>query len=261
MKLFLALLFQCFIAMCFAQINYAFVKHLDEQKLFQEELYYLNSLDKHQVSQDSLNFLLAKFYLKQKKDSLFFTHYKLSYALFNKDQKALQYIDYYFLKHIHSKPQQVWFNELHPHRKDSSLELTGFYNTLTFFENSTFQLSNTLKSEISKYNVLSKKKPIVAGCLSAVIPGLGKLYGQRPNSAILTFFSHTLFAVQSIESIKKFGFKNGYSIFSVSLFGLFYMSNIYGSVTDLKKQKIQRKKQILINAEKYFNLNYPASLY
>ncbi len=261
MKLFLVLLFQCFIAMSYAQINYAFVKHLDENKLYQEELYYLNTLQKNEVASDSLNYLYAKFFLKQKRDSLFFKHYKLSSSLFNKDLSALQYIHYYFLKHLHSTSQEVWFNELYPIRKDSSLELTGFYNTLTFPENSTFQLNTTLKSEIRKYNALSKKNPMVAGCLSAVIPGLGKLYGQRPNSAMLTFFSHALFAAQSLESIKKLGIKNGYSIFSVSLFGIFYISNIYGSVTDLKKQKIQRKKQLLINAEKYFNLNYPASLY
>lgn len=261
MKLFLVLLFQCFIAVSYAQINYAFVKHLDEHKLFQEELYYLNSLDKHQVSQDSLNFLLAKFYLKQKNDSLFFTHYKLSYALFNKDQKALQYIDYYFLKHIHIKQQNVWFNELSTLKDPSHCELHGFYHTLSLPEKSSFQLNNSLKSEIKKYNVLSKKNPVIAGCLSAVIPGLGKLYGQRPNSAVITFFSHALFAAQSIESVKKLGIKNGYSIFSVSLFSMFYISNVYGSFTDLKKQKIQSKKQLLINAEKYFNLNYPASLY
>jgi hypothetical protein len=261
MKLFLVVLYQCLFSVFYSQINYAFVKHLDENKLYQEELYYLNSLDKQQVPEDSLNFLLAKFYLKQKRDSLFFKHYKLSSSIFNNDHSALQYTHYYFLKHLHSTPQQIWFNELHPLSKDSSIGLTLFYNTLKFPENSTLQLNNTLKNEIKKYNVLSKKNPVIAGCLSAVIPGLGKLYGQRPNSAMLTFFSHALFAAQSIESIKKFGFKNGYSIFSVSLFGLFYMSNIYGSVTDLKKQKIQRKKQILINAEKYFNLNYPASLY
>ena len=261
MKVFLVLLFQCFVAVCYSQINDAFIKHLDENKLYQEELYYLNSLDKHYVSQDSLNFFLAKFYLKQKNDSLFFTHYKLSYALFNTDQKALQNIDYYFFKHIHIKQQQVWFNELSVMKDSSHSELHGFYNTLTLPEKSSFQLNNTLKSEIKKYNVLSKKNPIVAGCLSAVVPGLGKLYGQRPNSAALTFFSHAIFAAQSIESVKKFGFKNGYSIFSMSLFGLFYISNIYGSFTDLKKQKIQSKKQLLINAEKYFNLNYPASLY
>jgi len=261
MKVFFILLFQCVIAVFYSQINYAFVKHLDENKLYQEELYYLNSLDKHQVPKDSLNFLLAKFYLKQKNDSLFFTHYKLSYAMFNTDQKALRYIDYYFLKHIRIKQQQVWFNELSAMKDSSHSELHGFYHTLTLPENSSFQLNNTLKSEIKKYNVLSKKNPVIAGCLSAVIPGLGKLYGQRPNSAMLTFFSHALFAGQSIESIKKLGIRNGYSIFSVSLFGMFYISNIYGSVTDLKKQKIQRKKQLLINAEKYFKLNYPASLY
>jgi hypothetical protein len=261
MKLVLVVLFQCFVAVFYSQINYAFVKHLDEHKLYQEELYYLNTLHKKLVPQDSIHFLYAKFYLKQKNDSLFFKHYKLSYALFNKDQKAHRYIDYYFLKHLYNQSQHVWFNELSALNDTNNLELIGFYNTLALPENSTFQLNSNLKGEIKKYNVLSKKSPIMAGCLSAVMPGLGKLYGQRPNSAALTFFSHAIFAAQSIESIKKLGIKNGYSIFSISLFSMFYISNIYGSFTDLKKQKIQSKKQLLINAEKYFNLNYPASLY
>ena len=93
------------------------------------------------------------------------------------------------------------------------------------------------------------------------MPGLGKLYGKQPSSAFVTFFSHCIYAAQSIESIKKFGIKNGFSIFSVSFFSLFYMSNIYGSYHDLNQRKKQYKKQLLLDAEKYLHINYPADLY
>jgi len=255
-------IYVCLFGMCNAQINYRLIKHLDSCKLYNEESYYLDIIQKQHLKSDSTNYLFAKFNLKQHNDSLFFKYYALSASLYNSDTSALQFTNYYFLKHPNPYYQKLWFNEIRKYTIDSlNNGLNTFYNTLIIPANSSISINARLANDLKNYNKLSKKSPFLAGCLSTMVPGLGKLYGQRPNSALLTFFSQSVYAFQSIESVKKYGIKNSYSIFSISFFSLFYLSNIYGSYIDLKSLKKQRKKQLLLDAEKYFNLNYPATLY
>ena len=243
-----------------AQIDYQFVKHLQTNNLHAEYHYYLQTLEQQENNTDSLNYLYAKLFLQQQKDSLFFKHYNLSSYIFNKDTNALRYTDYYFLSNSNKKLQAEWFAE----NKSSDtvhLQVLNLYNNLQKKGPPPIFMNKQLTSDLKKYRKLQSKSPILAACLSAFMPGLGKLYGQQPNSAAITFFSHGIYGYQSYESIKKYGIKNGFSIFSVSLFGLFYISNIYGSFNDLVKLKKQRKQQLLIDAEKYYYINYPASLY
>lgn len=245
-----------------AQINISFVKHLDEHKLYKEELCYLNELENKNAPLDSVHYLYAKLFLKQEVDSLFFKHYILSENLFNTDTSAIRYASYYFLRHKNSFYQNLWFNKFQNTNTNSiNFDIINFYNNPSLDINSNLHVNPKLINDINYYRKLNKKNPYVAGALSAAVPGLGKLYGKQPSSAFVTFFSHCIYAAQSIESIKKFGIKNGFSIFSVSFFSLFYMSNIYGSYHDLNQRKKQYKKQLLLDAEKYMHINYPADLY
>lgn len=248
---------------CSAQINYQFVKHLYTNNLVAEHTYYLHSLHSSAVvNSDSLHYMYAKLYLQQQNDSLFFAHYTQCSALFNADSNALRYSHYYFLRHKKTKVQQRWFTQNFPASNDKlSSQVVSFYSSLVSTQPTIVSADNPLFTDIKKYNKLKRKSPAVAACLSAVVPGLGKWYGQRPNSAIITFFSQGVYAYQTIESVKKLGLKNGFSIFSLSFFSFFYLSNIYGSYHDLKDLKQQRKKQLLLDEEKYYQLNYPATLY
>jgi hypothetical protein len=260
MKLVLLSFFICSTLQINAQINYQFVKHLQTNNLHAEYHYYLQTLEQYKNNADSLNYLYAKLFLQQHKDSLFFKHYNLSSQIYNKDTNALRYTDYYFLSNSNKKFQAEWFAE-NISSDTVHLQVLKFFNYMQKEEPLPIFMNKQLTSDLKKYRKLRSKSPILAACLSAFIPGLGKLYGQQPNSAAITFFSHGIYGYQSYESIKKYGVKNGFSIFSVSLFGLFYISNIYGSFNDLVKLKKQRKQQLLIDAEKYYNINYPASLY
>lgn len=260
MKLALLSFFICSILQVNAQIDYQFVKHLQANNLHTEHHYYLQTLEQQKNNADSVNYLYAKLYLQQHNDSLFFKYYNLSSQVFNADTAAIKYADYYFLSNSNKKLQAEWFSQ----NKTSDsihMQVVNFYNNVQKKEPMPIFMNKQLTNDLKKYRKLQSKSPILAACLSAFIPGLGKLYGQQPNSAAITFFSHGIYGYQSYESIKKYGIKNGFSIFSVSLFGLFYISNIYGSFNDLVKLKKQRKQQLLIDAEKYYHINYPASLY
>ena len=59
-----------------------------------------------------------------------------------------------------------------------------------------------------------------------------------------------------IESIKKLGFKNAYSIVSTGAFGVFYMSNIIGVVHDLKRIKNEKKKHFLYEVANYQSVGF-----
>jgi len=246
----------------FSQIDNRFIQHLQKHKLYKEQLYYLNTIDHQITTKDSIAYQFSKFYLQQQQDSLFFVNYELSKQLFNSDSTALRSANYHFLKHTNSYYQNRWFSDKNKIYTDTiNTSLTNLYISLSSKQNTTYCINPELTKEIHKYNKLKHKSPAFAGMLSAIVPGLGKFYGQRPRSGVNTIISNGINAYQAIESINKYGIKNGFSIFSVSFFGLFYLSNIYGSYHDLKDLKKQKKKQILIDAEKYYHINYPVSLY
>ena len=247
---------------CQSQIDNSFILHLQKNKLFKEQTYYLTTLEKQNANTDSISYQFAKFYLQQKKDSLFFVKYKLSKYLFNTDTNAIRIANYYFLKHPKSYFQNLWFSQFNITDTDTiNTNIINLYLSLSSKQNTTLYINPYLIKDINKYNKLKHKSPVLAGFLSALVPGLGKFYGQRPRSGVNTLISQAINAYQAIESINKYGIKNGFSIFSMSFFGLFYASNIYGSFHDLKALKKQRKRQILIDAEKYYHNNYPVSLY
>ena len=245
-----------------SQIDLNFINHLQKNKLYKEQAYYLTTLEKQTAKTDSISYQLAKLYLQQKSDSLFFEKYELSKHLLNEDTNAIRIANYYFLKHPSTYYQNKWFSQLNKISTDTiNNSIVNLYVSLSSKQNTTIYINPYLTKDINKYNKLKHKSPVLAGFLSAVVPGLGKFYGQRPRSGLTTLISHGINAYQAIESINTYGVKNSFSIFSMSFFGLFYASNIYGSFHDLKALKKQRKKQILIDAEKYYHINYPVSLY
>ena len=245
-----------------SQIDLNFIDHLQKNKLYKEQAYYLTTLEKQTTKTDSISYQFAKLYLQQQKDSLFFLEYQISKQLFNSDTNAIRVANYYFFKHPKSYFQNLWFSQSDKTTTDTiNTNIVNLYLSLSSKQNTTIYINPYLTKDIKKYNKLKHKSPVLAGFLSALVPGLGKFYGQHPRSGVTTFISHGINAYQAIESINTYGVKNSFSIFSMSFFGLFYASNIYGSFHDLKALKKERKKQILIDAEKYYHINYPVSLY
>ena len=94
-----------------------------------------------------------------------------------------------------------------------------------------------LQGILNRYKHQSHKSPMVAGLLSAVVPGLGKLYAGYKYQALSAFTTNVFFASQAVEAIVKSGFKSGHFIYTCSIFSLYYVGNIVGSVLAVKKKK------------------------
>lgn len=73
------------------------------------------------------------------------------------------------------------------------------------------------------------KKPWVAGGLSALVPGLGRVYAGKAGQGIATFFQVAVFALQAWEGYRLDGPKSWRFIGFGSIGGILYVSNIWGS--------------------------------
>jgi hypothetical protein len=87
------------------------------------------------------------------------------------------------------------------------------------------------KEEILKNK---RKSPLLAGLMSAVIPGTGKFYAGYRGQAISAMVPTFIFAAASIESYYRAGPKSVQFITAASLFSIFYVGNIWGSVLSVK---------------------------
>ncbi|HWY33422.1 MAG TPA: hypothetical protein VNX68_02175, partial [Nitrosopumilaceae archaeon] len=87
-------------------------------------------------------------------------------------------------------------------------------------------LPGKLFDDFSSYKKSYSKKPLVAGVLSMLVPGLGKLYIGKRKSFLNTLVINTVYGVQSYESIRKFGISNTFSLLNVGIFSVFYVANI-----------------------------------
>lgn len=79
-----------------------------------------------------------------------------------------------------------------------------------------------------------RKSPLLAGLMSAVLPGSGKFYAGYRGQAISAMVPTFIFAAAAAESYYRAGPKSAQFITAASLFGIFYVGNIWGSVLSVK---------------------------
>ncbi len=107
-----------------------------------------------------------------------------------------------------------------------------------------FDYNNYLYSAEQKYLVeirqsvalQRKKSPVVAGLLSAVVPGAGKFYAGKKGAAMATFMTNAVLAGFVLESYYRDGYKSPQFIGFGTIFMCFYAGNIMGSVYSVKQQ-------------------------
>jgi TM2 domain-containing membrane protein YozV len=80
-----------------------------------------------------------------------------------------------------------------------------------------------------------QKKPVISGLLSAVIPGLGKIYTGQTGSGISAFLICGALGAMTVENGIKTGWGHWSTLVFGSLFTLFYTGNIYGSIISAKE--------------------------
>ncbi len=90
-----------------------------------------------------------------------------------------------------------------------------------------------LCKDVSKRN----KSPFAAACLSAVIPGAGKVYAGKMGEGVSAFMTVVPLGLITAEQWKKNGPGHWATILSGALFSLFYIGNIYGSYVSVGVQE------------------------
>ena len=106
-------------------------------------------------------------------------------------------------------------------------QYTYNWYTLTDAENKLNQYHKLLSTK-------KKKSPWIAGCMSMVIPGSGKIYSGKIGEGISAMLSHAILAGITVENYRKVGAGNFKTIFFGSLFSIFYLGNIYGSMISVQ---------------------------
>lgn len=112
-----------------------------------------------------------------------------------------------------------------------------------------------LRNKLSVYNKTlekyRKRKPFVAGLLSALVPGLGKVYAGKPRQLVQTLVPITILGLQTWEGYRHLGLRSARFWVFGSMATVFYFGNIYGSAIAVrvakKEQYEMAKNQIIVD--------------
>lgn len=231
-----------------AQIDTAFVHHLEKNNLKDDFLHYITT---QRSTNDSVAILRMRYAIRYQNDSVVLAQYLKSPALFENDTVLLKKISLRVLTHPNYSVTQLWFSELlKPSPNDELL------NAFTLAENgkasSGAPLPESFSYSFERMQKANKKKPVVAATLSVLLPGAGKLYAGKTSSALITFFSCSAYALQWAESSRKLSYTHPLSLVNAAFFTAFYSANIYGSIKAVQQTKRERKQQFLYEVAQYY---------
>ena len=131
----------------------------------------------------------------------------------------------------------------------------NYSKKFTFKNPDLFTEENKLVDYSVKLKKLKKNSPFIAGSLSAIIPGLGKVYAGKPKEGLTAFIPVGILGLQTYEAYQKAGIKSARFIVFGSLFTVFYIGNIWGSV--LSVHIVNQEKNNDINRQILFDLDIP----
>jgi len=96
---------------------------------------------------------------------------------------------------------------------------------------------------IDRYQELPEKSPVLAGVMSAILPGSGYIYAEHYGDGITAFFINGLFIAGTITAIHQENYAVAGIVGGVGL--PFYLGNIYGSANAAKKWNLGVRNEII----------------
>lgn len=241
-----------------------FIIHLTKNNLFNEAVNesnrILNDASINPLYHDSINYILgmafyranrledARYNLLKVTDSVLF-YFKARYLSVKIDIEANRF-DSALTNLFHIKESEIL--DLQELKKFEIAGMSLLKKQYQIFDSTAlnYQFKNGILNEefqiLKKYALLERNKKVksmlLAGCLSAIVPGLGKVYAGNNGQALATFLTCGLFGAIAAENIVKQGLNSPSAIIFTSIFSLFYVGNIWGSALSVQ----------LINTEKQF---------
>lgn len=109
-----------------------------------------------------------------------------------------------------------------------------------------------LSKDLTSAKKLPQKSPILAGVLSAIIPGSGQLYIGRKQDALVAFLLNGVFIAGAMESFRK----NEDATGAILLFfeAGWYAGNIYSATSGAHKYNRKSKEDLLYKLERKYSL-------
>jgi hypothetical protein len=112
--------------------------------------------------------------------------------------------------------------------------------SLAFSEPMLNEESANLKSYRTAITRNKRKSPFLSGAMSAVVPGLGKVYVGNNGQALASFLTCALMGGVAVENYYHLGPAHPQTLFFGALFGVFYVGNIWGSAVSVQLSKIEK---------------------
>jgi len=108
-------------------------------------------------------------------------------------------------------------------------------------DSNSFRPYSIIFNEID--NAAYKSYPAAIG-LSAIVPGMGKVYTGDWKDGIISFVFVAGMSLQAYRGYKNYGTESGHFIGYASLAGVFYLSNLYGTYRSVKKHNESTRQKI-----------------
>ncbi len=102
----------------------------------------------------------------------------------------------------------------------------------------------------------SRKSPALAGLLSVVVPGMGKIYANDWKDGLLSLVFTATMSVQAYRNFNKHGFSDPRGYIYGAIGTGFYLGNIYGAVQSAKNYNLKKIDQSKHEISAIFNANY-----
>ena len=116
----------------------------------------------------------------------------------------------------------------------------NFDSIRQLFNYSDFNVASEQKEMLAyekKLKSFKKKSPLVAGLLSTVVPGLGKFYAGKKGQSLSTAAACFITGIVAAENLYRGGPKSPQFVITSTIFGFFYIGNIWGSAISVKLSK------------------------
>ncbi len=266
-------------------INYSTINKIDYEIAFSNHLIQLKDYDnaienlKLLISDtiekdllDSIYFLIARsmFYLKNFDSSIVYFNYVSQNASFFKPAVLYTSLSYSYLADYDNAEKAIskiketdtnLLQMLYLNQSGISLlkrDIKKGNENIQKFTKTWYPVAEQQEKMNLLYNDIAtfkNKSPIIAGVLSSVIPGLGKVYANRLGEGVSAFLITTTMGLVAFENYRKDGWKDPKTILFSSLFSVFYIGNIWGSVLSVKLVKDEFNQEI--NEQILFNLRVP----
>ncbi|MCF8231296.1 MAG: hypothetical protein K9J27_03825 [Bacteroidales bacterium] len=103
--------------------------------------------------------------------------------------------------------------------------------------------SGNMERYAQKLKAHNKKSPWVAGMMSALVPGSGKIYAGKTGQGISSFLTVGGMGFVTWENYRKNGWKDFKTLFFATVFSAFYAGNIHGTVMTVKITENEFQKE------------------